>query len=202
MQGASSYLPLAVDAITPVRSTQLTRMTPAAAPGYPAAITRSAPRVIVDWLPTPSEHFLVSAIALLIYVLTTRARHERRAPTAAIAWVLGLALIPYLMLPLYVLFGQRKLRPAITPHVGTVIEGPHWAAEVIESFGLEPPALCRVRLHADGKEARVALLETITRARQRLDISTFIIGDDALGENCGFRIELVGMDRLYHVVPP
>lgn len=138
--------------------------------------------MIVDWLPTPSEHFLVSTIALLIYVLTTRARHERRAPTAAIAWVLGLALIPYLMLPLYVLFGQRKLRPAITPHVGMVIEGPHWAAEVIESFGLDPPALCRVRLHADGREARVALLETIARARQQLDVSTFIIGDDALGQ--------------------
>lgn len=137
--------------------------------------------MIVDWLPTPSQHLLVSAIALLIYVLTTRARHERRAPTAAIAWVLGLALIPYLMLPLYVLFGQRKLRPVITPHVGIVIEGPHWAAEVIESFGLAPPALSRVRLHADGKEARTALLETITRARTRLDISTFLIGDDALG---------------------
>ncbi|HEY4366922.1 MAG TPA: phospholipase D-like domain-containing protein [Steroidobacteraceae bacterium] len=137
--------------------------------------------MIVDWLPTPSEHFLVSSVALLIYVLTTRARHERRAPTAAIAWVLGLALIPYLMLPLYVLFGQRKLRPSITPHVGTVIEGPHWAAEVIESFGLAPPALSKVRLHADGEAARVALLETIQKAQTRLDVSTFVIGDDALG---------------------
>ena len=143
--------------------------------------------MIVEWLPTPSEHFLVSAIALLIYVLTTRARHERRAPTAAIAWVLGLALIPYLMLPLYVLFGQRKIRPTVTPHVGAVIEGPHWAAEVIESFGLAPPALSRVRLHANGKEARVALVETISKARERLDISTFVIGDDALGR------EIVGL---------
>src|SRR5437868_11076260 len=89
--------------------------------------------VIVAWLPTPTQHLLVSAIALLICVLTPRARHERRAPTSAIAWVLGLALVPYVMLPLYVLFGQRKVPPAVTPRAGSMLEGPHWAAELIES---------------------------------------------------------------------
>lgn len=33
-----------------------------------------------DWLPTPSQHFLVVTFALLVYVLTTRARREQRAP--------------------------------------------------------------------------------------------------------------------------
>jgi cardiolipin synthase len=137
--------------------------------------------LIVDWLPTPTQHLLVSSVALLIYVLTTRARHERRAPTSAIAWVLGLALVPYVMLPLYLMFGQRKLRPVVTPHVGVVIEGPHWAAELIESFGLAPPALCAIRLHQDGEQARDALWATIEHATQRLDLSTFIIGNDAFG---------------------
>lgn len=137
--------------------------------------------MIVAWLPTPTQHLLVSAIALLVYVLTTRARHERRAPTSAIAWVLGLALVPYVMLPLYVLFGQRKLRPAVTPHTGAVLEGPHWAAELIQSFGLAPPSLAQIRLHENGEQALAALWETIERARLRLDISTFIIGDDAIG---------------------
>ena len=44
------------------------------------------------WLPSVSQHFLVVAIALLVYVLTTRARREQRAPTSAIAWVLGMLL--------------------------------------------------------------------------------------------------------------
>ncbi|MFS2053186.1 PLDc N-terminal domain-containing protein, partial [Variovorax sp. CT11-76] len=65
-----------------------------------------------DWLPSPSQHFLVVTFALLVYVLTTRARREQRAPTTAIAWVMGLVLLPYLILPMYLLFGQRKLRPA------------------------------------------------------------------------------------------
>jgi cardiolipin synthase len=137
--------------------------------------------VIVSWLPTPTQHLLVSAIALLIYVLTARAQHQRRAPSSAIAWVLGLSLVPYLILPLYLLFGQRKLAPVSHPRAGAVIEGPHWAAELIECFGLAPPATAEIRLHADGEEAREALWKTIERAQQRLDVSTFIIGDDAFG---------------------
>ena len=137
--------------------------------------------LIVDWLPTPTQHLLVSVVALLIYVLTTRARHERRAPTSAIAWVLGLALMPYLMLPLYLMFGQRKLPPVVMPRVGVVIEGPHWASELIESFGLAPPALCDVHLHEDGVAAREALWAALARAEQRLDISTFIVGNDDFG---------------------
>lgn len=144
--------------------------------------------MIVTWLPTPTQHLLVSAIALLIYVLTTRARHERRAPTSAIAWVLGLALVPYVMLPLYLLFGQRKLRPAVTPRAGVMLDGPHWAAELIESFGLAPPALAQVRLHADGEQSFAALCETIERAQRRLDISTFIIGNDAIGREIVSRL--------------
>jgi cardiolipin synthase len=144
--------------------------------------------MIVDWLPTPSQHFLVSAVALLIYVLTTRAGDQRRAPTSAIAWVLGLALVPYLMLPLYLLFGQRKLPPVVKPYAGVVVEGPHWAAELIESFGLLPPAQAQVRFHADGEQAKEALWQTIARARTRLDVSTFLIGHDAFGEDIVARL--------------
>lgn len=139
--------------------------------------------MIVDWLPTPSQHFLVSAIALLVYILTSRALVQRRAPTSAIAWVLGLALVPYVMLPLYVLFGQRKLKPVALPYAGVVVEGPHWAAELIESFGLAPPSACKVHLHADGGQARDALFKLIDDARQTIDISTFIIGNDAFGRD-------------------
>lgn len=144
--------------------------------------------MIVDWLPTPSQHFLVSAIALLVYILTSRARDQRRAPTSAIAWVLGLALVPYLMLPLYLLFGQRKLKPVAIPYAGVVVEGPHWAAELIESFGLAPPSECTVHLHADGQQAREALYRIIADAQRTLDISTFIIGSDEFGRDIVARL--------------
>ena len=43
----------------------------------------------LDWLPSPSQHLLVVTFALLVYILSTRARREQRAPTTAIAWVMG-----------------------------------------------------------------------------------------------------------------
>lgn len=152
--------------------------------------------MIVDWLPTPSQHFLVSAIALLVYILTSRALDQRRAPTAAIAWVLGLALVPYLMLPLYVLFGQRKLKPVAIPYAGVVVEGPHWAAELIESFGLAPPSKCTIQLHADGEQARQALYRIIDGARRTLDISTFIIGGDEFGRDMVARLSRRARDGV------
>ncbi len=79
------------------------------------------------WLPSPSEHFLIVASALLIYVISARARRERRAPAAAISWVMGLALLPYLMLPLYLMFGQRKVAASIQHAAGPGLESTPWA---------------------------------------------------------------------------
>jgi len=137
----------------------------------------------LDWLPSPSQHFLVVAIGLLAYVLTTRARREQRAPTTAIAWVMGMLLLPYFTLPAYLLFGQRKLRPAGAPRPPRSVPAGHWAADLIESFGLAPPGPCAVRMHADGEAARDALWEVIAGATQRIDVCTFIIGNDAFGHD-------------------
>ncbi|MGO4390809.1 phospholipase D-like domain-containing protein [Variovorax sp. M-6] len=136
---------------------------------------------LLDWLPSPSQHLLVVTFALLVYVLTTRARREQRAPSTAIAWVMGLALLPYVILPMYLVFGQRKLRPVGTPRPPRSAPAGHWAADLVESFGLAAPSRCDTRLHSDGAAARDALFEVIEGARHSIDVSTFIIGDDALG---------------------
>lgn len=135
----------------------------------------------LSWLPSVSQHLLFTVFAVLVYVLTTRARREQRAPSAAIAWVMGLALLPYLMLPMYLMFGQRKLRPAGRLRSGTAPPASHWAMELIDSFGLPPAFPCSVRFHPDGQAARAALWDTIERAHERLLVCTFIIGRDDLG---------------------
>ena len=136
-----------------------------------------------SWLPSPSQHFLIGALAVLAYVLTTRLRREQRAPATAIAWVMGLALLPYLVLPMYLMFGRRKLRPESLARAPDQVASSHWAAELIESFGLAAPSACSVRLHADGAAAQAALWQVIEGARTRIDICTFIIGDDAFGRD-------------------
>lgn len=133
------------------------------------------------WLPSVSQHFLAVTLGLLVYVLSTRARGERRAPASAIAWVMGLLLMPYAALPAYLLFGQRKLRPIAQAPLPRHAPAGHWAAELLHSFGLAPPSRCAIRLHADGAAARAALLAVIDGAQQRLDVCTFIVGEDALG---------------------
>ena len=62
-------------------------------------------------------HAFVVAFALLVYVGVARALPQRRDPSAAVAWVVSLALLPYLVLPLYFMFGSRKLlmRESETP---------------------------------------------------------------------------------------
>ena len=56
------------------------------------------------WFPRITIHSLVIVVSVLTYVLTTRVEHERRPPSIAIAWVLGMIAVPYLALPVYLFF--------------------------------------------------------------------------------------------------
>lgn len=133
------------------------------------------------WFPSPSQHFLIVALALLIYLLSTRVRRERRTPSAAIAWVMGLALVPYLILPLYIAFGRRKQLAPSRPAIATYGDETHWAMTLLGSFGIAGPAPTAVRFHADGTAARAALWRIINAAQNTLDVCTFLIGNDDFG---------------------
>lgn len=135
------------------------------------------------WFPRITIHSLVIVISVLTYVLTTRAEGERRPPSIAIAWVLGMIAVPYLALPMYLLFGRRKLPRRVLPWSGIQSRCAHWAEALIESFGLAPCAPASVRLHQDGGESAAALFDTMSRAAQRLDICTYILGNDAFGRD-------------------
>src|ERR1019366_10393753 len=47
---------------------------------------------------------------LLAIILTIRLLRERRPPGSTMAWVLIVLLMPYVGVPLYLLFGGRKIR--------------------------------------------------------------------------------------------
>ncbi len=144
---------------------------------------------LTDWLPSASQHFLIASLALLVYVINARAAGERRAPAAAIAWVMGLALLPYIVLPLYLAFGRRKLPVRQLNPVAPGPEPMHWAPSLLCGFGLAAPSPTRVRFHANGAEARDALWEVIASARDTLDVGTFLIGDDPLGREALSRLK-------------
>lgn len=138
-----------------------------------------------QWL---SLHGLIVVLGLLIYVLITHALQQRRSPTVAISWVLTIALIPYVGLPLYLLFGTRKLVrsgsriPGATSAPEPDTEGA-WPRQLAASMGQPPVASYRnLRIHADGKQALQSLWDVIENAERELVLCTFIIGRDAVGK--------------------
>ena len=133
------------------------------------------------WFPRVTIHSLFIVVSVLTYVLTTRAEHERRPPSIAIAWVLGMIAVPYLALPMYVFFGRRKLPRKLLRWSGILAHCTHWAEDLIESFDLAPCSPCSIRFHQDGRESAAALFATMGNATQRLDICTYILGDDPFG---------------------
>jgi cardiolipin synthase len=120
--------------------------------------------------------------------------HQRRPPSAAIGWVLFILLVPYAALPIYLIFGTRKLT-----HKGNAtatIDGepagkdPNaWLGQLTAALAQPLPAPYRdLRIHADGAEALQALLEVIDHAQNTLDISTFILGNDSVGTTVATRL--------------
>jgi cardiolipin synthase A/B len=133
------------------------------------------------WLPTISLHSLVIVVSVLAYILTTRAQRERRPPSIAIAWVLGLIALPYLVLPMYLMFGRRKLPRKTLPRPAARSFAGHWAQDLIQSFGLQGPSPAAINMHGDGRASADALFSVMSSAVSRLDICTYILGDDAFG---------------------
>ncbi|MEO6362433.1 MAG: phospholipase D-like domain-containing protein [Caldimonas sp.] len=136
-------------------------------------------------------HAIVVALGLVIYVGVARALPQRRDPSAAVAWVVALSLLPYIALPLYLMFGSRKLRmrdvpaallPPVAPADDDEAES-QWARRLGRSMGLAPAAAYEsLAVHADGAEARRAALAVIASARDTLDVCTFILARDDLGD--------------------
>jgi cardiolipin synthase A/B len=130
-------------------------------------------------------HGLVTVVAVLLYAITSHVLQQRRHPTAAIAWVLFIFLVPYLALPAFLTFGSRKQarprnRPLLAPPA-TDAEGP-WAIQTALALGQPMPLpYDELAIHADGRAALEALWRTVDNAERSIDLCTFIIGRDAVG---------------------
>lgn len=137
---------------------------------------------IGHWL---TLHGLITVAALLWYVVAVHVLKQRRNPTAAIAWILFILLLPYVALPAFLAFGSRKAqRRSADPVAGQALASRNdsWAVDTLIALGLPAPVACRdLLVHADGHAAWLALLEVIDGAQESIDLCTFILGRDAQG---------------------
>lgn len=124
---------------------------------------------------------------LLLYVLVTRIGHQRRHPSAAFAWVLTITVFPYIGIPLFLLFGRRKLARPNRPDrprlpLNTDHAGPIWMTRLLTALAVPPQTRNQaVRFHEDGLASQRAVLALIEQARDRIVLCTFILGSDAFG---------------------
>src|SRR5437879_484776 len=89
---------------------------------------------------------------------------QRRAPGTTFAWLLAIALIPYVGVPLYLAFGGRKLRAREAPkrRLYTMAGSPHGErgsiAGMLCASGAPPPnGHNTVELHTTGEAAFAAV---------------------------------------------
>ena len=147
-------------------------------------------------------HGIVVIAGLMIYVLTSHAMRQRRQPAAAIAWVITLALVPYVGLPLYLIFGTRKLaRPRRgPPHVVSVAGAEAeeaWPQRLAAAMNLAPAASFHdLRIHEDGKQALESLHALIDSAGRTLDVCTYILGRDPVAAQICEKLERKARDGV------
>ncbi len=140
-------------------------------------------------------HGLVVTLGLAIYATASHTLRQRRHPSAAIAWVVTLVLIPYIALPLYLMFGRRKLVTSrrapgalVAQQAPARIGQPPaqfspQSGRLATAIGLAEAACFNgLDVHQDGGQALQALRSIIDSATQTLDVCSFLLGRDVLGD--------------------
>jgi cardiolipin synthase A/B len=139
-----------------------------------------------------SHLFTVGGFLLAVFAIA-RLVGEKRPPSNTVAWLLVIVLIPYLGVPMYLLFGGRKLRllakrkrpvvldlPGVPPVDPAISSLP--TAHTLTSTGSGAPAGGNtVRLITTGEQAFTELEALINNARHSIHIATFILGRDDTG---------------------
>lgn len=133
------------------------------------------------------EHGLLVLGGLLLYLLLTTMENQRRTPTSAFAWVLLLGLLPYIGIPLFLLFGTRKFaRPlrSIKPlDVSNLpLNTPPWATSLLHAMQIPNPTTNDfIHFHDNGATALDGLLDLIGRAQHEILLCSFILANDLVG---------------------
>jgi cardiolipin synthase len=144
------------------------------------------------WLVNLVLSHLLSVVGFAMgAVLIAHVLVERRAAQSTLAWLLAIVLIPYVGVPLYLVFGGRKLARKASqklrlyepPAVGDTAQSRESGiARMLGASGAPPPrAGNRVEILGSGQEAYRALLALIDGARRSIQVSTLILADDEVG---------------------
>jgi len=118
---------------------------------------------------------------VLALVIIVRIFREQRRPSSILAWSFFIILIPYLGVPLYVIFGGRKLKKKINAKgFLSVSQNPSLPGKVQDRFEVSAN---RVAFITDSHEAYKQYTSAIDSAQQEIHILTYILGNDPVGNS-------------------
>jgi cardiolipin synthase len=136
-------------------------------------------------------HLLTVAGFILAFFAIARLMSQRKQPGNTFAWLFLIAFVPYVGVPLYLMFGGRKLRrlavkKSLICPTGTIapfaILEQTFAARVFTRTGACPPVRGnRVSFITTGEDAYQRLEHAILHARHSIHLMTFILARDAVG---------------------
>lgn len=131
-------------------------------------------------------------VGLVVFIVL-----ERRPPVSTLAWIFGLVLLPFLGLPVYFLFGPRRLRRrklryrdkrvAVTHALANASERmPTPYATRLAGIGerlqhTHVSTATRVELFYEGDDVYDAILGAIERARDHVHVEYYIFEADEVG---------------------
>ncbi|MBW2730770.1 MAG: cardiolipin synthase [Deltaproteobacteria bacterium] len=154
------------------------------------------------------QWILVAFGYLLALVMSLRVVMQRREPTATLAWVLGMVLLPYIGVVAYVVFGRRRLvrqvrkrqaqsnliEPKLEQHLADITNVEHTPLEEMPTreqsvlIQLTSRIGCRrqtrgnrVELLVDADQTYQAMEEAIAEARDHVHFQFYVYNDDDTG---------------------
>ncbi len=139
-------------------------------------------------LPPVVFHLSTILGAFLALLLVSRILRDRRMPAATMGWLLIILLAPFVGIPLYLLFGQRKIKHLLNRKgkmnfPDTPDTDHHPLNSLLVSLGIPSSSDGhRVVFHADGREAWDDLVSLLQNARTSIDIAIFILAPDSVGD--------------------
>lgn len=150
-----------------------------------------------EWL---LAEILGLAGALLVVFLLIRLIREHRSPTSTMAWGIAILLLPYVGVPLYLLFGGRKVRrhrrlkgqlfPVSDTRGDADLPAPAARPEIVETVrvleGAGYPAVKadnHLEFIASGEKAYARLMEMVAAAKVDIAVTVFILGHHHVGRS-------------------
>jgi cardiolipin synthase len=143
----------------------------------------------LSWL---VSQVLTSFGFLLALVFLAHLLRQKRSPVSTIAWLLTIFLLPYVGVPLYLMFGGRKMQRMVR-HKARVYKAPRTVPvgtlggtteRILQSSGVPPPTFGNsVRLIPDGQSAYREVTRLIDEAERSIHITTYILGRDSVGSS-------------------